>query len=71
MEKEYISYLLLLMILSCLFVACSDEANSPVSANGNVVYTIPEETGDGWQTASLSSVGLSETIKFSSRELLE
>ena len=60
MKKEHKYYLLLLLILSCFIAACSEEVNSPASTNGNVVYAIPEETGDGWQTASLSSVGLNE-----------
>ena len=71
MKKEHKYYLLLLLILSCFIAACSEEVNSPASTNGNVVYTIPEETGDGWQTASLSSVGLSETKLLQMLEYLE
>jgi len=46
-------------MLSCLFVDCGDELNGPASTNN--VYSIPEETGDGWQTASLASVRLNES----------
>ena len=61
MKNDYKFYFLLLLLLGCFFAACSEEVNSPASTNNNIVFTIPEETGDGWQTASLPSVGLSET----------
>jgi len=53
--------LLLLSLLSgYIFFAC-EEDSSTNPPDGNYNYTVPEETGDGWQTASLSSVGMSTT----------
>jgi hypothetical protein len=40
-----------------LLISCTDNPNDP---GVNNVYTIPEQINDGWETASLSSVGLSE-----------
>jgi len=54
-------YLLLLSILFCLLYACKDDPPitylPPVGTNG-YTYAIPEEAGDGWETASLTSVGM-------------
>ncbi|MBT8387502.1 MAG: beta-lactamase family protein [Ignavibacteria bacterium] len=60
MKKEYKSYFLLLLMLCCFFFSCDEDVNGPASTNSNIIYSIPEETGDGWETASVSSVGLSE-----------
>lgn len=59
MEKENKSYLVLILILSILLATCSQEVNNPESTN-NKVYPIPEQINDGWETASLPSVGLDE-----------
>lgn len=50
--------LLLSLLLGYFFFACEEESSTNPPA-GNYTYTVPEETGDGWQTASLSSVGMS------------
>lgn len=49
--------LLLSLLSSCFFFAC-EEDSSTNPPGGNYIYTVPEVTGDGWQTASLSSVGM-------------
>jgi len=51
-------YILFLLILYCFLPGCSDDLS--VNNSDNYVYAIPEETGDGWETASLSSVGMNE-----------
>ena len=54
---KYNSFLLLLLLLICFLFACKED---PVinPSSGNYLYTIPEKTDDGWETASLSSVGI-------------
>lgn len=52
-------WVLLLGILS--LYSCSDQSEPATDADvgsGGYVYGPPEQTGDGWQTASLSEVGL-------------
>lgn len=48
--------LVFLILFICFFPAC--EESTVVPAGENYIYTIPEETGDGWSTASLISVGM-------------
>lgn len=50
--------LLLLSLLSSFFFFACEEDSSTNPPDGSYIYTVPEETGDGWQTASLSSVGM-------------
>lgn len=50
---------LLLLLLSGYFFFGCEEDTSTNPPGENYVYTVPEETGDGWSTASLSSVGMS------------
>jgi CubicO group peptidase (beta-lactamase class C family) len=50
--------LLFLLLLSTYFIFSCDEDTSTNPPDGNYTYTIPEETGDGWSTDSLSSVGM-------------
>lgn len=50
--------LLLLLLLSVYFFFGCEEETSTNPSDGNYVYTVPEETGDGWETASLNSVGI-------------
>ncbi|MCW8812269.1 MAG: beta-lactamase family protein [Chlorobium sp.] len=57
--KTECAFFLLLLVLSCFFAACSEEVNDPGSVN-KVTYPIPEQINDGWETASLPSVGLNE-----------
>jgi CubicO group peptidase (beta-lactamase class C family) len=45
----------LLTVLICFLFACEDPVNP---SDESYTYTVPEETGDGWSTASLSSVGM-------------
>jgi CubicO group peptidase (beta-lactamase class C family) len=58
-ENSHYAYLLLLFIFCCYLPGCNEDAliNNLPGIN-DYVYVIPEETGDGWETASLSSVGM-------------
>ncbi|MCW8960095.1 MAG: beta-lactamase family protein [Ignavibacteriaceae bacterium] len=49
---------LLLLLLSVYFFSGCEKDTSTNPPDGNYVYTVPEETSDGWSTASLSSVGM-------------
>ncbi len=42
-----------------IFVSCLDSTNNPESINNNV-FPIPDQIDDGWETASILSVGLNE-----------
>jgi len=55
-ETKYYS-LLLAMLTVILFAACAEDSTTNPPGE-SYTYTIPEETGDGWETASLSSVGI-------------
>ena len=57
MKTKNKDLLLLLLILVYFFFGC-DEDTSTNPPDGNYIYTIPEETGDGWSTAALNSVGM-------------
>ncbi len=50
--------LLLLLFISVYFLFGCEKDASTNPPDGSYTYTIPEETGDGWETASLSSVGI-------------
>jgi CubicO group peptidase (beta-lactamase class C family) len=50
--------LLLLLLLSVYFFFGCDEETSTNPLDSSYTYAIPEETGDGWSTSSLSSVGM-------------
>jgi CubicO group peptidase (beta-lactamase class C family) len=54
--KTKFNYLLLVILLSYLLSSCNEE--NIFDSKSSYVYTIPEETEDGWQTASLNSVGM-------------
>jgi len=58
MKTKNKAFLLLLLLSGYFFFGC-EEDTSTNPPEGNYVYTIPEETSDGWKTASLSSVGMS------------
>jgi CubicO group peptidase (beta-lactamase class C family) len=55
MNTKYKAFLLLLLLTVYFIFACEDSVNPP---SGDYTYTVPEETGDGWLTVSLSSVGM-------------
>lgn len=57
MKIKNIFLLIPLILLSFLIGAC-EEDSSTNPPGGNYNYTMPEETGDGWETASLNSVGM-------------
>ena len=62
-KKTHLIDLLLLLILLCFLSACKDDSSINDSADSNdYIYVIPEETGDGWETASLNSVGINTSI---------
>lgn len=50
--------LLFLLLLSVYFFLGCEEDTPTNPSDESYIYTIPEETGDGWSTASLSSVGM-------------
>lgn len=61
--KKLISIFIYLMVPFFL-MDCSND-NPPTSPNDisdGYTYKVPEQTGDGWETASLSDVGLDQTI---------
>ncbi len=63
MEKKY--YLLLLRFVFILALICtlSSCADNPVNPDVDIsVYPVPEQIDDGWETASLSSVGLNQNM---------
>ena len=58
-NKKLFTSLALLLFVCFIVSGCADE--SPVNESGTsteYTYVIPEQTGDGWETASLISVGL-------------
>ncbi|MGB5288158.1 MAG: serine hydrolase [Ignavibacteriaceae bacterium] len=57
MKQKFEFLLLLLLLLSYFFTSCKEDSSTNPAGN-DYNYTIPEETGDGWETASLSSVGM-------------
>ena len=58
MRTKFISLFLLIMLLSYFLIACEEDSSVNSPPTGSDLYTIPEVTGDGWETASLSSVGM-------------
>jgi CubicO group peptidase (beta-lactamase class C family) len=57
MKTRNKTLLLVSLLSSCFFFACKEDS-SIHPPEGNYIYEIPEETGDGWETASLTSVGM-------------
>lgn len=57
MKKRYNFFLLFLLFLSYFLTSCKEDTSTNPADNG-YNYIIPEETGDGWETASLNSVGM-------------
>ncbi|MCD4731959.1 MAG: beta-lactamase family protein [Bacteroidales bacterium] len=58
-KKNLLNWLTISLILFCLFSCIKDK--NPISQVRNYQYEIPEQTDDGWETASLASVGMNET----------
>ncbi len=58
MKVKYNSLFLLIMLSGYFLIACEEDSSINPTPTGSDPYTIPEETGDGWETASLSSVGM-------------
>jgi len=54
----FTKWLIILPILVCLNSCQKDK--TPTSPAGNYQYEIPEQTDDGWETASLANVGMNE-----------
>jgi len=55
------------IIISCIFsffllTSFCIKEKSPVDPNNQLTYKIPEQTNDGWQTASVKDVGLNGSI---------
>jgi hypothetical protein len=54
----FTQWLILLPILVCIN-SCNKD-NTPIDPTGDYQYEIPVQTDDGWETASLASVGINE-----------
>jgi CubicO group peptidase (beta-lactamase class C family) len=61
-EIKFTKWLVVLVILVWIN-ACTTDKN-PVDPAGTYHYEIPVQTNDGWETASLASVGMNETPLF-------
>ncbi len=59
MNKKFLQILILLLLLQVFLDSCQKE-NSPTTPDESS-YQIPEQTNDGWETASLSDVGIEIT----------
>ncbi len=49
------------VVLSCFLITCSNKSSNPTEPNldnGSYQYTVPEQTDDGWETASVEDAGL-------------
>ena len=57
MKTKNKSLLLLLLILGYFSISCEEDTSTNPPVDG-YIYTVPEKTDDGWQTASLQSVGM-------------
>ena len=56
--RSIILYSLLLICLCCYLFSCNKKATDPSEKSQ---YEVPLQTDDGWETASLASVGMDET----------
>ena len=54
---KIISFFPILLIFVSIFIFCSDDISSN---SDSYVYNIPVQNDDGWETASLSGVGINE-----------
>lgn len=58
MERKFFKIIILLVLSLAFSLSCKNEQNSSVP--DEYTYQIPEQTGDGWETASLNDVGMDE-----------
>lgn len=56
----YIALILFIILFLFNFFSCSN-SNNPLNDNTGYQYEVPVQTDDGWETATLSSVGMNET----------
>lgn len=50
---------IMLFVIAAFIIYCKESSSEPDNNNSGVfTYTVPEQVNDGWQTASLKSVGL-------------
>jgi CubicO group peptidase (beta-lactamase class C family) len=61
-KRQAGSTLIPLLLVICTFGGLSSCAQDekPTEPSGGYRYQVPEQTGDGWETASLASVGMAE-----------
>jgi len=56
--KDYLSLIILFVITACI-IRCNESSTGPDNNNaGRYIYNVPEQINDGWQTASMKSVGM-------------
>ena len=61
--RELLIILIFLIAPFFLFNCSSDNPpTSPENNSNGYIYTVPEQTNDGWETASLTDVGMDRTI---------
>jgi hypothetical protein len=51
-----IIHFILLICIYCFLISCDE--NRVTEPSGGYQYTVPQQTDDGWETASLQSVGM-------------
>ena len=53
-----------LIISTIILISCSNDnpPTSPENTSNGYIYNVPEQTSDGWETASLSDVGMDRTV---------
>jgi len=59
MKIKYIIFIFSFLIQSVFLVSCYENLSDSQS---EISYTVPENIGDGWDTASLNSVGMDEEL---------
>jgi CubicO group peptidase (beta-lactamase class C family) len=59
-----LSIIFIYLIISVLVVSCNndDPPTSPDNTSDGYIYNVPEQVNDGWETASMSEVGMDQTI---------
>jgi CubicO group peptidase (beta-lactamase class C family) len=60
--QTFFKILFLPLSLSMSFLSCGDGKKPTAVNDSSYQIQIPEETGDGWETASLSDVGVNENL---------
>jgi len=60
-KKEFIALFLSISVIFFSLISCSKDSSvvnsNPIPDTG-YVYTVPEQLNDGWQTASVTDVGM-------------